>query len=242
MEIFQLTDDLSGEIKGCDESSQILKDDKVYLIINNALRKIFICVGAQSGVRARFAGAFAARSLREERRLNYHVETVDEVKEGLLEEILSSISPQESYQKSKTTVIQKSKQKEESEEQTGSISPTKPIHAEIEKKPLFGRPIEGGDIQLFFLTSDGTFVEFQAPKDPSHFIKRDNVFILINNVSKKIYLWIGSMVDVNSRFNGAFSAQHMQRNYGIEYRVESIEEGYETQDFRDSLSKAKNSK
>ncbi|MFX0182313.1 MAG: hypothetical protein ACFE95_04440 [Candidatus Hodarchaeota archaeon] len=72
--------------------------------------------------------------------------------------------------------------------------------------------------------------------DPIHLLKETEVYILIDDAHKKIFLWIGSQAGVWPRFIGTNAAQQIQRNRGLTHRVISIDQGEETVEFIQSIS------
>ena len=94
---------------------------------------------------------------------------------------------------------------------------------EIEKKELFQLSTEvSGDLESY--------------KDSSQLLKQDSVYVLLDNALKKIFLWIGRLAAVRSRFIATNAAQNLQRLKGLTYRVVTIDQGEETLEFIESIS------
>lgn len=98
----------------------------------------------------------------------------------------------------------------------------------IQKSP------EKEDIKLMTVKSDeAKLYSLRKPPTPLH---DDQVYILINNASRKVFLWLGSRASVKSKFLGAVAANTIQRQTGMVYRVESIDQQEEPITFLKSLS------
>ncbi|MHA1946276.1 MAG: hypothetical protein ACXAC6_17650 [Candidatus Hodarchaeales archaeon] len=63
-------------------SSEPLKEDMVYLFINDALRKIFLWVGTAASIRSKFVGAHSAVVIQRKTGIIYRVENVDQEHES----------------------------------------------------------------------------------------------------------------------------------------------------------------
>jgi len=96
------------------------------------------------------------------------------------------------------------------------------------------KEIETCDIHFFRLKPNSE--ELQLLSCYSESLQDNEIYILINDALKKVFLWIGSAVSVRSRFIGARSAGLIQRKRGIDYRVVSVEQRHETPEFHDTLS------
>ena len=90
------------------------------------------------------------------------------------------------------------------------------------------------DIKLMTVKSEeAKLYSLRKPPAPLH---DDQVYILINDASRRVFLWLGSRASVKSRFLGAVAANAIQRQKGMVYRVESINEQEEPPAFLKSLS------
>ena len=76
-ELFQLSNDVSGELEPYNNPTRTLKKDTVYVLLDNALRKIFLWIGQSAGVRSRFIASNAAHRLQRIKGLSFRVITVD---------------------------------------------------------------------------------------------------------------------------------------------------------------------
>ncbi|MHA1973422.1 MAG: hypothetical protein ACTSW1_10540 [Candidatus Hodarchaeales archaeon] len=60
----------------------------------------------------------------------------------------------------------------------------------------------------------------------------DNVFIIVDENARKIYIWKGEKAPVRRKFISAKAAQQMrQEKYGMVYRIDSLDPGLEGADF-----------
>ena len=90
IELFQLSTEVSGDLESYNDSSQLLKHDSVYVLLDNALKKIFLWIGRSAKVRTRFIATNAAQTLQRLKGLTYRVVTIDQGEESL--EFVKSIS------------------------------------------------------------------------------------------------------------------------------------------------------
>ncbi|MHA2370098.1 MAG: hypothetical protein ACXADX_14890 [Candidatus Hodarchaeales archaeon] len=91
------------------------------------------------------------------------------------------------------------------------------------------------DLQLYKVAEDYSG-ELQEVKKPPDSLKSTNVYILVNDLLLKIYVWIGAQTHVRARFIGAQSAQSLQRARGATYHVITVEGGDEIEEFRQMLA------
>ncbi len=89
--LFQISDDISGELEPYNNPSQLLKEDSVYVLLDNTLKKIFLWIGQSAEVRSRFIAANAAQKLQRIKGLTHRVITIDQGEESL--EFIKEISP-----------------------------------------------------------------------------------------------------------------------------------------------------
>ncbi|UCE14056.1 MAG: hypothetical protein JSV04_02490 [Candidatus Heimdallarchaeota archaeon] len=97
------------------------------------------------------------------------------------------------------------------------------IDHEKEEKTLFQIPEnDSGELEPF--------------KSSSRLLKKDSVYILLDNTLKKIFLWIGQSADVRSKFIASTAAQKLRNLTGLTYRVITIDQGGESKEFMRALS------
>lgn len=77
IQLFQVANDNSGELKPCSDPCMLLKEDKVFLLVNDELARIFVWLGSEANVRARFVGAQAAQTIKRTRGIEYSTTTVE---------------------------------------------------------------------------------------------------------------------------------------------------------------------
>jgi hypothetical protein len=104
----------------------------------------------------------------------------------------------------------------------------KPIVYTSSQKKL----IEKQDIHLFWVKTnpDELHPILSLP------LEDEEVYIVINQALRKIFLWVGIAAPARSKFVGAHSANVIQRETGIVYRVENVEPQSESSDFLRTLS------
>ncbi|WP_455465180.1 hypothetical protein [Candidatus Hodarchaeum mangrovi] len=88
---------------------------------------------------------------------------------------------------------------------------------------------------LFQITEDGSG-ELKPYNSSSRLLKKDSVYVLLDNTLKKIFLWIGQSADVRSRFIASTAAQELRNTTGLTYRVITIDQGGESREFIKALS------
>ncbi|MFQ5981015.1 MAG: hypothetical protein ACE5OZ_22980 [Candidatus Heimdallarchaeota archaeon] len=91
------------------------------------------------------------------------------------------------------------------------------------------------DLQLYKVAEDYSG-ELQEIKKPPGSLKSTNVYILVNDLLLKIYVWIGAQAHVRARFIGAQSAQSLQRARGAIYHVITVETGDKFEEFSQMLA------
>ncbi|MHA1331918.1 MAG: hypothetical protein ACTSR2_12665 [Candidatus Hodarchaeales archaeon] len=91
------------------------------------------------------------------------------------------------------------------------------------------------NIELYQL-SDETTGDLEPYTDPSHKLKKDSVYVLLDDTLKKIFLWIGQSSGVRSRFIATTAAQQLQRLKGLTHRVITVDEGNEPEEFKHAFS------
>lgn len=103
----------------------------------------------------------------------------------------------------------------------------------IEKQ---GMTIENKDVQLYRVQTDpDKLVPCIHPPEP---MNDEDVFLLVQNVTRQIYIWLGSKASVRTRFVGARCASNLHREKGMVYRVTSINQTYESPEFRSALAQS----
>jgi len=83
------------------------------------------------------------------------------------------------------------------------------------------------------VTSDGYW-------DPVSFSKRNlkekEVFIIVDDERREIWIWIGMGASVKTRFISSIAATEIRRHYGAIYRVKTADQGDEPQIFLDCIN------
>ncbi|MFX0051139.1 MAG: hypothetical protein ACFE8U_07575 [Candidatus Hermodarchaeota archaeon] len=104
----------------------------------------------------------------------------------------------------------------------------KPVVYTFTQKKL----IEKQDIHLFWVKTNPD----KLHPLPSLPLEDEEVYLVINQALRKIFLWVGVAAPARSKFVGAHSANVIQRKTGIVYRVENVEQQSESSDFLQTLS------
>ena len=88
-------------------------------------------------------------------------------------------------------------------------------------------------IVAYQVNSDGHWdpVAFSANN-----LKPKEVFILVEDSRKEIWIWIGQGADVKTRFISSTAASEIRRLNGLTYRVKTVDQGLEPQIFLDCIN------
>ncbi len=104
--------------------------------------------------------------------------------------------------------------------------------SEYANRPL--KPVEKQNIHLFCVqTNPDKINPIPFSSEP---LNEDMVYLFVNDILRKIFLWVGTTASIRSKFVGAHSAIVLQRKTGITYRVENVDQEHESSDFRMTLS------
>jgi hypothetical protein len=109
-----------------------------------------------------------------------------------------------------------------------------PVIKPIEHTSTQKKMIEKQDIHLFWVKTNPD--ELHPLSVLSLPLEEEEVYIVINQALRKIFLWVGTAAPARSKFVGAHSANVIQRETGIVYRVENVEQQSESSDFLRTLS------
>ena len=90
VELYQLSNETSGELEPYNDPSQHLNKESVYVLLDNTVKKIYLWIGNASGVRSRFIATNGAQQLQRVKGLTHRVITIDEGYEP--NEFIKSIS------------------------------------------------------------------------------------------------------------------------------------------------------
>lgn len=113
-----------------------------------------------------------------------------------------------------------------------NMFPIIPVIKPIEHSSTQKKIIEKQDIHLFWVKTNPD----KLHPLPSLPLEEEEVYIVINQALRKIFLWVGAEAPARSKFVGAHSANVIQRETGIVYRVENVEQQSESSDFLRTLS------
>ena len=111
---------------------------------------------------------------------------------------------------------------------------TIPVIKPVEYTNTHQRIIERHDIHLFCVKTNPD--EIQPLPLSSLPLKEEKVYLLVNQALRKIFLWVGLAAPARSRFVGVHSANVIQREIGITYRVENVDQQSKSTDFLQTLA------
>jgi len=85
-------------------------------------------------------------------------------------------------------------------------------------------------IKKWTVNDDGTLTETSVSSMED--LENDSVYIIVDESKRKIFIWKGEQAPVRRKFISAKTAQQMrQEQYGMVYRIDSLDPGIEGKDF-----------
>ena len=81
--------------------------------------------------------------------------------------------------------------------------------------------------QIFKVNPDGTTTELKADGPIKDIMSSEEVYVIVADSIRKIYLWLGSQSNVRSKFVGAKRSQDIRGQVGLHYGSMSVDEGDE---------------
>lgn len=85
-------------------------------------------------------------------------------------------------------------------------------------------------VKKWTVNDDGTLTETSVSSMGD--LKNDSVYIIVDESKRKIFIWKGEQAPVRRKFISAKIAQQMrQEQYGMVYRIDSLDPGIEGKDF-----------
>ncbi len=91
-------------------------------------------------------------------------------------------------------------------------------------------------IKIFTVSSDGGLIELKI--SPNLQLLPEQTYLIVNEETRRIYLYKGIMTPVQLKFIGARSAKQLQMEYGLTFKVSSIDQGEETTEFLEVINQA----
>jgi hypothetical protein len=82
------------------------------------------------------------------------------------------------------------------------------------------------------MQDDGTSIEVCINRNN---LSSDCVLCVIDDEGKNVFLWLGKDAPVRKRFVGTMTASKLRDEQGTGFRVRSLDEGYEPDQFFNSL-------
>ncbi|MHA1238071.1 MAG: hypothetical protein ACTSSJ_02275 [Candidatus Odinarchaeia archaeon] len=83
---------------------------------------------------------------------------------------------------------------------------------------------------MYMITKNGEIKEIPFSPD-----KLQETALIIDDNSRKIYLWVSNDAETRQKFIAAQMATKIKREKGINYKIRSIEEGEEIEELRSAL-------
>ncbi len=92
-------------------------------------------------------------------------------------------------------------------------------------------------VQIFLIEATGETKELGigGKKTVGEFLDTKEVFIIVDDVSHKCFLWKGKDSRIRSKFIGAKKSQDVRGQVGLAFKVEPVDEGEEPDDFKACL-------
>ena len=84
------------------------------------------------------------------------------------------------------------------------------------------------------MQEDGTSVEVCVSRNS---LPSDSVLCIIDDEGKNVFLWLGKDANVRKRFVGAQTASQLRTEQGNGFRVRSLDQGDESDQFFNSLER-----
>lgn len=85
--------------------------------------------------------------------------------------------------------------------------------------------------QVFLINPDGTTTELTTEGPIKDVLSTDECYVLVDDESRKVYLWKGIKSSVRSKFIGAKRSQEIRGQVGMHYSVIPLDEGEEDSEF-----------
>ncbi|MBE0525494.1 MAG: hypothetical protein IH631_01025 [Candidatus Thorarchaeota archaeon] len=84
------------------------------------------------------------------------------------------------------------------------------------------------------MQNDGTSIEVCINRNN---MMSDSVLCVVDDEGKNVFLWLGKEAPARKRFVGAQTASKLREEQGTGFRVHSLDEGYEPDQFFNSLER-----
>jgi hypothetical protein len=84
------------------------------------------------------------------------------------------------------------------------------------------------------MQDDGTSIEVCINRNN---LSSESVLCVIDDQGKNVFLWLGKDAPVRKRFVGATTASKLRDQQGTGFKVRSLDEGYEPDQFFNSLDR-----
>ncbi|MHA1964449.1 MAG: hypothetical protein ACXACG_05945 [Candidatus Thorarchaeota archaeon] len=84
------------------------------------------------------------------------------------------------------------------------------------------------------MQEDGTTLSVDINRES---LQPDRVFCVVDDTNKNVYIWLGKEANVRKRFVGARVAGRIRGELSTGFRVRSLDQGDESADFFNSLTR-----
>ncbi|MHA1448134.1 MAG: hypothetical protein ACTSP4_01785 [Candidatus Hodarchaeales archaeon] len=85
------------------------------------------------------------------------------------------------------------------------------------------------DFKIYQTMTDGGYVEVRYSGQKT--FRKDEVFIIEHEASRRIFIWVGSQAPVRKKFISSQIASQLRMTLGLTYKITNEEEGMETSEF-----------
>ncbi|TXT58812.1 MAG: hypothetical protein BAJALOKI2v1_300027 [Promethearchaeota archaeon] len=92
------------------------------------------------------------------------------------------------------------------------------------------------DLKVFQLNENSEdFKEIKDFSTVSDIINSNIILILVDHLTKHIWIWNGKATTPRMKFIAARKAPNIRDKYGIDYKIASVDQGSETEVFRNTV-------
>lgn len=89
-------------------------------------------------------------------------------------------------------------------------------------------------VEALEMQEDGTTLDVDLTEEN---LQPDQVFCVVDDTNKNVYIWLGKEANVRKRFVGAQTASKIRGELSTGFRVRTLDQGDETPAFFNSLKR-----
>ena len=91
-----------------------------------------------------------------------------------------------------------------------------------------------GQFLLFEIDEENEdFTEIEIEEGPIHmFLDTSSIFIVVDPVDKKVWVWHGEKVNIRQKFIAIQKAPNIRDMYGVDFRITVVDKGSEPPEFK----------